>query len=210
MCMKFTTFWKTRKVSQSNYCRYYYIRKRCLVKRLKGLTSAHISVISVLMGSKHCWSQRDTTIFLFFHNFEINWIGKSLPASHLRSSDCLLTRWLPMRSIPVAICRFSGNKFKRFYLKKERPFEDFLYYFWNVHEIENILKKKTRVSYRNYYRNYCIRKRCLLKRLKGLASADHSIINVLMGSKHCWSQHGTTIFLFFHPFEKNWVWKCLP
>ena len=56
--------------------------------------------------------------------------------------------------------------------------------------------KKRRVSYPNYYRNYCIRKRCLLKRLKGLSSAHHSVINVLTGSKHCWSLHGTTIFLF--------------
>ena len=56
--------------------------------------------------------------------------------------------------------------------------------------------KKRRVSLPNYYRNYCIRKRCWLKRLKGLASAYHSVISVLTGSKHCWSQHGTTIFLF--------------
>ena len=47
-----------------------------------------------------------------------------------------------MTSIPVAICRFSDNKFKRLYLKKERLFVDFLLHFWNVHEIENILKKK--------------------------------------------------------------------
>ena len=47
-----------------------------------------------------------------------------------------------MTSIPVAICRYSGNNFKRFYLKKNRHFVDFLLYFWNVHEIENILKKK--------------------------------------------------------------------
>ena len=79
MCMKFTTFWKTRSVSQFDYRRYYCIRKRCLVKRLKGLASADHSVINVLMGSKHCWSQHGTTIFLFFHNFQINWIGKSLP-----------------------------------------------------------------------------------------------------------------------------------
>ena len=56
--------------------------------------------------------------------------------------------------------------------------------------------KKRRVSYPNYYRNYCIRKRCLLKRLKGLASAHHSLINVLRDSKHCGSHNGTTIFLF--------------
>ena len=51
---------------------------------------------------------------------------------------------------------------------------------------------------------------CLLKRLKGLASAHHSVMNVLTGLKHCWSYHRTTIFLFFHEFEINWAWKSLP
>ena len=56
--------------------------------------------------------------------------------------------------------------------------------------------KKGRVPYPNYYRNYCIRKTCLLKRLKGLASAHHSVINLLTDSKHCGSHNCTTIFLF--------------
>ena len=47
-----------------------------------------------------------------------------------------------MTSIPVAICWFSGKEFKRFYLKKKIHFMDFLLHFWNVHEIENFLKKK--------------------------------------------------------------------
>ena len=47
-----------------------------------------------------------------------------------------------MTSIPFAKCRFSNNKFKRLYLKKERLFMDFLLHFWNVHEIYNILEKK--------------------------------------------------------------------
>ena len=47
-----------------------------------------------------------------------------------------------MTSIPVAICRFSDNNFKRLYLKKEWLFFDFLLHFWNLHEIYNILKKK--------------------------------------------------------------------
>ena len=47
-----------------------------------------------------------------------------------------------MTSIPVAICRFSDNKLKRFYLKKEKLFVDFFLHFWNMHESENILKKK--------------------------------------------------------------------
>ena len=47
-----------------------------------------------------------------------------------------------MTSIPVAICRFSDNNFKRLYLKKERLFVDFWLYFWNVHEIQNVLQNK--------------------------------------------------------------------
>ena len=47
-----------------------------------------------------------------------------------------------MTSIPFPICRFSDNKLKRFYLKKESLFVDFWLYFWNVHEIYNVLKNK--------------------------------------------------------------------
>ena len=47
-----------------------------------------------------------------------------------------------MTSIPIAKCRFSKNKLKRLYLKKERVFMDFLFHFWNVHEIYKILEKK--------------------------------------------------------------------
>ena len=37
----------------------------------------------------------------------------------------------PVTSIPVAISRFSENNFKRFYLKKESLFGNFLFHFWN-------------------------------------------------------------------------------
>ena len=127
MCIKCRTFWKKRRVSYPNYYRNYSIRKRCLLKRLKGIASAHHLVINVLTGSKHCWSQHSTTIFLFFHDFEMNWVAKCLPWSYLKSSDCFLTPWLPMTSIPVAICRFFDNNFKRFYLKKKRIFVEFYY-----------------------------------------------------------------------------------
>ena len=48
-----------------------------------------------------------------------------------------------MTSIPAAICRIFCNNFKRYYLKNGRLFLDFLFHFWNVHEISNILKKRT-------------------------------------------------------------------
>ena len=136
MCMKFRTFWKKRRVSYPNYYRNYCIRKRCLLKRVKRLASAHHLVINVLTSSKHCWRQHRTTIFLFFHEVEINWVGKCLPWSHLKSSDCFLTRWLPMTSSPVAISRFSNNNFKRLYLKKGMAFFQFFIAFlkcaWNL------------------------------------------------------------------------------
>ena len=45
-----------------------------------------------------------------------------------------------MSSFPVPICRYSGNNFKRLYLKKERLFVNFWLYFWIVDEIYKVLK----------------------------------------------------------------------
>ena len=128
MCMKFRAFWKKRRVTYSNYYRNYCIRKICLLKRLKGLASAHHSVIDVLTGSKHCQIQHGTFIFLFFHELEINWVGKK---SALVASEIFRL----LLNIPVAICRFSDNNFKSPYLKKQWLFFDFWLHFWNVHEI---------------------------------------------------------------------------
>ena len=50
-----------------------------------------------------------------------------------------------MTSIPAAICRIFCNNFKRFHLKNGRHFLDFLLHFWNVHETENIFKKRMSV-----------------------------------------------------------------
>ena len=40
------------------------------------------------------------------------------------------------------MCRISRIKFKHHYLKNKKHFLDFLLHFWNVHEIQNILKRK--------------------------------------------------------------------
>ena len=47
-----------------------------------------------------------------------------------------------MTCIPGALCRFSDNNFKRFYVEEKRHFVDFLLDFRNVHEIYKNLKKK--------------------------------------------------------------------
>ena len=46
-----------------------------------------------------------------------------------------------MTTIPAGICRVNRNNFKRHYLRKKQTFSDFLWHFWNVHEIWSILKK---------------------------------------------------------------------
>ena len=74
---------------------------------------------------------------------------------------------------------------------------------WNLEHFP----KKRRGSLPNYFRNYRCWNTWLLKRLKGLASEHHSLMNVLTASKHCWNKHGTPITLFCRQFEVNWVGK---
>ena len=49
----------------------------------------------------------------------------------------------------------------------------------------------------------------LLKRLEGLSSEHHSVLNVLTGSKLHWKMQGATIILFSHEFQVNWIEKRL-
>ena len=70
--------------------------------------------------------------------------------------------------------------------------------------------KKGWVSKRNYFRIYSFGNRLLPKRLEGLASEHHAVINVLTGSKHRWKLQGTTIIVFPREFQVNWVGKKLP
>ena len=85
MCMKFSTFSKKEWVSSTNYFRNYCFRNRLLLKRLKALGSEHHSVINVLTGSKHCWKMQGTTIIVFSHEFQVNWVGRSPVYSDLKS-----------------------------------------------------------------------------------------------------------------------------
>ena len=45
----------------------------------KAIISEQLSVINLLMGSKHCSNLHGTTIIPFFHESGINWAGESLP-----------------------------------------------------------------------------------------------------------------------------------
>ena len=85
MWMNFRTFSKKGWVSFPNYFQNYCFRKRLLLKRLKGLASEHHSVNNELTGSKHRWKMQGTTNILFSNEFQVNWVGKRLLYSDLKS-----------------------------------------------------------------------------------------------------------------------------
>ena len=63
----------------------------------------------------------------------------------MKSQRCLLIYSLPTSSILFNIARFCNSQFKCKYLKNEKLFLNFLFPFWNLHQILRILKKKMMV-----------------------------------------------------------------
>ena len=71
----------------------------------------------------------------------MKWLGKYLPYWTLKCYGCLLTHWLPMKSIPLRILGICSSLFKCNYLKKGKVFLSFLFHLWNLHQLSNIFKK---------------------------------------------------------------------
>ena len=110
-----------------------------------------------------------------------------------------------MRSIAVGTCWISRKQLEVPFSQKQKKFSGFFLAFQKCALNLEHFEKKRWVSSPSYFQNYWLRKRWLLKRLKGFVSEHHSVINVLTGSKHCWNELGTTISLFSHEFEVNWA-----
>ena len=56
-----------------------------VLKRLNGLASEHLSGINVFTTFKYCWNKYGTIINPLVQEYEVNWVGKSLPYSNLKS-----------------------------------------------------------------------------------------------------------------------------
>ena len=78
----------------------------------------------------------DACIWIGSCNFSQYWIG------YMPSKGCLLTHWVPMARILFNIARICNSQLKCNYLKNEKLFLNFLFHFWNLHQILDILKKK--------------------------------------------------------------------
>ena len=59
-------------------------------------------------------------------------------------------------------------------------------------------------SSNSYFRSYWISKMWLLECPKGPVSEHPLVVNVLSGSKHCWSGLGRIVMLTFHEYQTNW------
>ena len=66
---------------------------------LKSLVLADASKSNMLNVPKHWWNLRYSILIICTDHCQGNWIGKSLCLWQVKSCDCLLTYWLPMKSI---------------------------------------------------------------------------------------------------------------
>ena len=69
---------KKRKASELNYIKHYWLRKTCLLKRLKGYVLEHPSKVNVFTSPKHCWNLNHSTFFLLCHHPIPDWVGKPI------------------------------------------------------------------------------------------------------------------------------------
>ena len=72
-------------------------------KCLKSPVSQDPSTSNMENVPKDCWNMDDSTFIKFIYHCQVNWVGKSLSYWHAKSWYCLLTHWLPMKSIPFLI-----------------------------------------------------------------------------------------------------------
>ena len=120
----------------------YGLRNTWLDKCLKSPVWEHPSTRYMVNGSKHCWNLNDSTFTIFIDACEDNWGWQSLSESYAKSWDCLLTHWLPMKSILFLTEAIYCNIFGCIYLRNEKYFLYFFFHFLNLDLILIIFQKK--------------------------------------------------------------------
>ena len=75
-------------------------------KCLKRLVSEECSTNNMVNVPSHYSNLHDSIIIKLIDHFQVNLVGRSLCFSYAKSWDCLLTHWLPMKSILFLIETF--------------------------------------------------------------------------------------------------------
>ena len=105
--------------------------KTWLDKCLKSPISENSSKSNMVNEPKHCWKLHHSTSTIFVHPCQGNWVRESLSYWHAKSCDCLLTHWLPKKSVLFLIGKISRYQFRCNYLWIKKLLLNFLLHFWN-------------------------------------------------------------------------------
>ena len=129
---------------QFSKCRFLNLRTPKNVVRYmsKKSLSDDPSTSNMVNGPKHCWNLNDSTFTIFIDRCEENHALKIFCDWYWKSSDCLLTHWLPMTSILFLTEAIYCNIFRCNYLRNEKNFRNLFLHFLNLDSILNIFKKK--------------------------------------------------------------------
>ena len=120
----------------------YGIQKAWLDKCLESPVSEEPSINNMVNGPKPCWNLSERNFAIFIDPCEGNSVWKCLPGFYAKSSDFLLTHWLPITTILLLTEAIFCDIFRCNYLRNEKVFLTFCLHFWNLDLILNIFKQK--------------------------------------------------------------------
>ena len=114
---------------------------------LKSPVSEDASTSNMVNVPKHCWNLHHSIFIILIGHWQGICFGKRLSYWHAKSWDCLLTRWLLMKSILFLIVTNSRYQFICNYIRNKKLFLDFLLHFSNLDSNLKIPKKKMTLIY---------------------------------------------------------------
>ena len=106
--------------------------KTWLDKYLQSPISEDASRSNIVNLPKHCWNLYHSTFIILIDHCEGNSVGKSLSYLHVKSWDCLVTHWLPMKSVLFLIGKIEWYQFRFNYIRNKKIFWSFFRCFWNL------------------------------------------------------------------------------
>ena len=121
----------------------------------------------------------------------------------------LLTRWLPIASILFNIKRIWNSQFKCKYLKNRKIFLNFLFHFWNLHHILNILKKKMIIIANVFPKFHTVKNfdTPLYKKRRFGTRLDSRHVKV---SRILAKSPSECFYQFFSSIWRKFIWKIYP
>ena len=158
---------------------------------------------------KPCWNLNESNVTIFIDSCQGNSFWESLPGLYAKSSDSLLTHWLPMTNILFLTDAIYSNIFRCYYLTNEKFYSEFSAAFSKLRLYFEHFENKRWPSWLMHFSAYGLRKTWLDKCLKSLVSEGPWKSNMVNGPKPCWSINDSTFTILIYHCERNSVGKSL-